>query len=66
MNPTLAAFKRPPLAAAQFVATKFDSAAAKADFGNQLQARHQPEKPSVAEPPRPRPADWAADQASLF
>jgi hypothetical protein len=33
---------------------------------NRLQARYQPEKASVAELPRSRPAEWAADQPSLF
>lgn len=33
---------------------------------NRLQARYQPEKAPVTELPRPRPADWASDQPSLF
>lgn len=33
---------------------------------NELQARYQPEKPSVAVPARPRAAEWASDQPSLF
>ena len=33
---------------------------------NRLQARYQPEKPPVAELSRPRAADWASDQPSLF
>ena len=33
---------------------------------NRLQARYQPEKASVTEMPRPRAAEWAADQPSLF
>lgn len=38
MSRALAAFQLPLLTVEQFVATKFDSAAAKADFGNQLLA----------------------------
>ncbi|WP_145144422.1 hypothetical protein [Roseomonas gilardii] len=37
-QPTLATFQRPLLRAEQFVATRFDTAQAKADFGNQLLA----------------------------
>ena len=33
---------------------------------NRLQARYQPEKSPVMELPRPRAAEWAADQPSLF
>ena len=33
---------------------------------NRLQPRYQPEKPTVAELSRPRAADWASDQPSLF
>ncbi|MBI0536975.1 hypothetical protein D9599_15500 [Roseomonas sp. KE2513] len=33
---------------------------------NRLQARYQPDKPPVAELSRPRAADWASDQPSLF
>lgn len=33
---------------------------------NRLQARYQPEKAPVAELSRPRAADWASDQPSLF
>jgi hypothetical protein len=33
---------------------------------NRLQARYQPEKLPVAELSRPRAADWASDQPSLF
>lgn len=33
---------------------------------NRLQARYQPEKPPVVELSRPRAADWASDQPSLF
>src|SRR4051794_24602906 len=37
-KPTLAAFQLPLLQAEQFVAARFDTAQAKADFGNQLLA----------------------------
>ena len=33
---------------------------------NRLQARYQPQKAPVTEPPKSRPAEWAADQPSLF
>lgn len=33
---------------------------------NRLQARYQPEKASVMELPKPRAAEWATDQPSLF
>ena len=33
---------------------------------NRLQARYEPEKAAVAEQPRPRPSDWAADQPTLL
>ncbi|MDT8278517.1 hypothetical protein RQ734_20890 [Roseomonas mucosa] len=33
---------------------------------NRLQARYQPEKAQAAALPRPKPADWASDQPSLF
>ena len=33
---------------------------------NRLQARYQPKKAPVAELSRPRAADWASDQPSLF
>ena len=36
VRPALATFQLPPLQAEQFVATRFDTAQAKADFGNQL------------------------------
>lgn len=37
-RPILATFQLPLLEAEQFVATRFDTAQAKADFGNQLLA----------------------------